>query len=738
MRIAVLVAFIWIPFVSSAVTVSISVIQPPLCYYDNGILHANANGGIGPYTYLWSNGATTETVYQITADFYSVTVTDANSEEATAQINVPSSDYGEIGDPFNRNALCWIGGLGGPGSGNGEILFLDPAFIFVVGPEPYTMDGELMYNFGATNVFAYNLIDPVPGSLMTLDFLDGMGCPGTYTHLVGYPPEWSSVTILDVQGSCASGANGSVTIQTGLEGHSQGMQTSLKRIDEVDPPFLAPSGYSTGYEINTLTFSNLEPGDWYVHQTPPVGYGQYHCFDTTFVHVPDLGNTCGDLNGMVYLDANGSCTQQGGEPLVQGQVLEILPGPIYTIASTGSYSVNVPNGSYTVEQQPTNYFDNCNTAPVPFTFSPTDGAETINFGDSSLVPLDAGITMASGAARPGFQMQYGISTSNLSPQVTGANTVSMTYDPLLSFVSATPTPTMNAGNVLTWNIAGLGAFQQRSIQVFFQIPPDIALLGTTLDAYATLASVNIDGDLTNNSVSFPVVVTGAYDPNDKLAKTNSSNSSTSFLIGDDEWLDYTIRFQNTGTDTAFNIVITDTIAGVLDLGTFRAGASSHPYSVSIRDGNVLRFAFYNIQLPDSNVNEPRSHGFVSFRIVPHLPLLPGTEIENIANIYFDFNPPVITEPSVLTAEFSTAAQERANGQEQLVLLPNPATDHLRISSEGTMRNILIIAADGREVLRVSPNTQSSLIDVSGLSAGPYVVLSTLYDGTLQRGRFIKQ
>ncbi|MBK6882735.1 MAG: T9SS type A sorting domain-containing protein [Flavobacteriales bacterium] len=99
---------------------------------------------------------------------------------------------------------------------------------------------------------------------------------------------------------------------------------------------------------------------------------------------------------------------------------------------------------------------------------------------------------------------------------------------------------------------------------------------------------------------------------------------------------------------------------------------------------------------------------------------------------------MITGPSVLTAEFSTAAQERAKGQEQLVLLPNPATDHLRITSEGTILNILVIAADGREVLLAAPNTQSSLIDVSGLSVGPYVVLSTLNDGTLQRGRFIKQ
>ena len=56
-------------------------------------------------------------------------------------------------------------------------------------------------------------------------------------------------------------------------------------------------------------------------------------------------------------------------------------------------------------------------------------------------------------------------------------------------------------------------------------------------------------------------------------------------------------------------------------------------------------------------NEAASHGFVSSgSSLCRSP--PGTVIENIANIYFDFNDPVITEPSVLVAEFSTGVEER--------------------------------------------------------------------------------
>src|SRR5690606_34512909 len=133
-----------------------------------------------------------------------------------------------------------------------------------------------------------------------------------------------------------------------------------------------------------------------------------------------------------------------------------------------------------------------------------------------------------------------------------------------------------------------------------------------------------------------VTVTASFDPNDKLAMTSSGYSNEYFYIDQDEWIDYTIRFQNTGTDTAFTVVITDTLNAELDMASFEQGLASHPFSVSFKPDRVVEWRFENILLPDSNVNEAASHGLVSFRIKPHLPILPGTEIENIANIYFDF------------------------------------------------------------------------------------------------------
>ena len=112
-------------------------------------------------------------------------------------------------------------------------------------------------------------------------------------------------------------------------------------------------------------------------------------------------------------------------------------------------------------------------------------------------------------------------------------------------------------------------------------------------------------------------------------------------IANGAYIDYTIRFQNTGTDTAFNVVLSDTLAGELLLNTLQVTASSHTCKATVKD-NIVFFEFLNILLPDSNVNEIKSHGFVSFRIKPHPSVPSGTTINNKAAIYFDYNTPVIT------------------------------------------------------------------------------------------------
>jgi uncharacterized repeat protein (TIGR01451 family) len=138
-------------------------------------------------------------------------------------------------------------------------------------------------------------------------------------------------------------------------------------------------------------------------------------------------------------------------------------------------------------------------------------------------------------------------------------------------------------------------------------------------------------------------VIGSYDPNDKQGYPLGFGDKK--LIRPNVPIDYLIRFQNTGTDTAFTVVVRDTLPPSLDPMSIRGLQASHPYKFEILNNNKLSFRFDNIKLVDSFTNLLGSQGFISFRINQKADNPFGTNIDNSAGIYFDFNPPVITNIS---------------------------------------------------------------------------------------------
>ncbi len=139
---------------------------------------------------------------------------------------------------------------------------------------------------------------------------------------------------------------------------------------------------------------------------------------------------------------------------------------------------------------------------------------------------------------------------------------------------------------------------------------------------------------------------GSYDPNDKQAFPRGYGDPHFIEAGTE--IEYLIRFQNTGTDTAFTVVIEDQLSSELDIPSFRPGVSSHDYTWNIEGNGLLKFRFDNIMLPDSNVNQAASNGFIKFNIRSRADLPIGTLIENTASIFFDFNDPIITNTAYHT------------------------------------------------------------------------------------------
>tara|TARA_B100000508_G_scaffold137355_2_gene131765 strand:- start:66500 stop:69556 length:3057 start_codon:yes stop_codon:yes gene_type:complete len=223
------------------------------------------------------------------------------------------------------------------------------------------------------------------------------------------------------------------------------------------------------------------------------------------------------------------------------------------------------------------------------------------------------------------------------------------------------------------------------------------------------------------------IVTGSYDPNDK--RGFPSGVTSQHHIQPNQQLQYVIRFQNTGTDTAFTVVIRDTLDTDLNIFTVNSGVSSHDYSFNKYGPRVLEWTFDNIMLPDSTTDEPGSNGFVTFT-VDQLPNLPnGTVINNQADIYFDFNAPIITNQTthrvneMITSSPLQVDEIVSTDGNLITVYPNPNNGLLFIELEEYLEPIdyQITNINGRIVSAGKLSHQKTAVDIQKLSSGLYLI-----------------
>jgi len=333
---------------------------------------------------------------------------------------------------------------------------------------------------------------------------------------------------------------------------------------------------------------------------------------------------------------------------------------------------------------------------------------------------DLAVTLSSTRNRPGFTIPYTVTISNRGRDTLTANTTVLLADELTYTVKEgeTGTPTINGQN-LTWQAIKVAPGGSERIR-FYAVLDRTTGLGTILESTATLDIT--DDDLTNNINYYSATVTGSYDPNDKAIKYNDLEDG---YITSETNFEYTIRFQNTGTDTAFTVRVEDVIDTDLDFGTFETISASHNYSVSMSNDTVT-WLFENILLADSNVNEPASHGYIRFSISQKPDNADGTEIKNKAFIFFDYNDPIITNEVV--SEVGTEAYpsepvlnlESLNKNDVLGVYPNPSRDKIFLESVTNGKEISIFTGSGILVKEELYHIQG--IDISELKSGVYIIL----------------
>ena len=231
-------------------------------------------------------------------------------------------------------------------------------------------------------------------------------------------------------------------------------------------------------------------------------------------------------------------------------------------------------------------------------------------------------------------------------------------------------------------------------------------------------------------------IIGAYDPNDKFAWPFGTGNQ--FKIDRSDALEYRIRFQNTGTDTAFTIVVIDTLSDKLNLETIRFTGNSHPYTYELND-RVLTVRFDNIMLPDSASNLAGSIGYFRFMIEQLEDNPVDYVVENFADIYFDFNPPIRTNTeyrSVGEVALSAASEQ----EKAFTLFPIPASEIVSISldkaAENTSSNLRIYDISGRFIQAHSFSGSKTTVSVSNLDSGLYLVEVIQQNGNKQSKRLI--
>lgn len=315
-------------------------------------------------------------------------------------------------------------------------------------------------------------------------------------------------------------------------------------------------------------------------------------------------------------------------------------------------------------------------------------------------------------SRPGFDYQFFVDVKNISVLEQEAN-VSVTLPNHFITESISDNGIQN-GKQITWNVIDLQGFKQKQFLVKGKWEANVELLGDTLNF---VSNVNIDDqndlNLNNNQDILSAIMTGSYDPNDKNAPKYFSPEA----VVNNEMIEYLIRFQNSGTDTAFTVRVEDTLSANLNWESFELMSTSHSVEVS-RFENRLVFQFDNILLPDSNVNEVESHGFIRFKIKPKNTLIEYDKIENTAYIFFDFNPAIITntvtttigyEPSMITNLIQETNQQ--------IIYPNPSTGIIYLPKYNGQVNVYSLLGE----LKLQCKNQERIIDISELPKGVYVI-----------------
>lgn len=473
-------------------------------------------------------------------------------------------------------------------------------------------------------------------------------------------------------------------------------------------------------------------------------------YDSLFVPDPcEYGMVSGD----VYIDANSNCIHDIGEPGLGPYELDIMDNvssPVVTIpfyissSGPGSYMYEIQKSwmtSYTVSLPAWYSFifgtPPCYTPSGPYTTLPMTG---IDFPLLCTSNVDLECDMLSPvrvrAHMPFFLHPYVNNTGcdTIGGQLTLIKDSRAIYNAGLSTYPADAV----YGDTLVWNYYGLsnvsgGAYWSSFLSSIHLTPDTSVTSGDTLCFRVYTGIPGTDINPSNNAAMLCLPVVYSFDPNIKEVSPVGEGPLGNIPPSADT-LTYTLHFQNTGTAAAYDIKVIDTLDGDINPASLKIMSASHTMYPKWLTPNVIQFTFDNIMLPDSTTNEPASHGSVKFSVALDSGLPLGTQIRNKGYIYFDLNPPVITNGTLNTIALPSAVQNIAAAG-SVKVYPNPATDRIYVESNGD-GDVYIMGMNGAVIATQKLSKGKTSIDISAMPAGMYMV-KTVNDANTQVARIAK-
>jgi uncharacterized repeat protein (TIGR01451 family) len=753
------------------------------CLQNDGAVLSFVSGGTGPYSYFWSNGATTQNLSNVPGGYYSLKITDAVGCIGSGGAFVAKTT--PITVTYNTTASSCTSATGGATlvTSGGVSPY---TIIWSTFPNPST--GTSISNKPAGSYFfkvtdvngcvqTGNAVIP-PASLITANIsANNVICPGTSGNIVASaggstPPftyKWSngattssltgvplgaySCTITDAAG-CKVTKHGSIDqvspITVGFNTSNASCVFSNNGSAHAKPiGGQSPYSYLWSNGQTGVTATQLVTGNYYVTVTDANGCKNNPYNSYVHVGYNQNNNSCYCLiTGSVYSDLNFNCVKNTGEVGISKVLIHCSGiGYAYTDAN-GVYSFKVPAGTYTITQGTSALYtlSGCETNNKVVTANPTSNCIIpVNFA-TKIIPVH----------------DLHIITTNIGPAVVGGvynqkviiendgsvteNTIKVGYkhDGQLGFSSSSPWTfsQQNASGQPNWysiasGFPSLNPGGSSANIIQYNVPTNIPVNTTVTfqDTAAMSAPISTSwlADYTpwNNVNYHQTNVVASYDPNYKEVSPKGLTEMGN-ITKKDSVLTYVIHFQNTGSYFAQNIVLVDTLDKDLNMLSLRPGYSEHTFNTTMSESGVLKFHFNNINLPwKAGYGDIMSSGMVSYsiRMKKNLPL--GTKFTNKAAIYFDYNEPVITNETVNTLvapEGVGIAEIQLLDGDDVLLFPNPASDNFTVVFEGkvvTKGTLVVTDISGRQVsatvIGIEPGLNSITSETNNLQGGVYLV-----------------